>query len=401
MRIEPKLITSYLLVISFIGIIGYISFDISQHDLQKSVGERQISLALEIIDSIEKSTHNKFVLFKMYVNEPLVKETVRLSNQQFEKLNDVQDYINKQDQEWITTPKDELTPFMRGLINNELAEDLRKQARTYEENFHNSIPEIFVTNSYGANIAQTQKTSDYKQDDEVWWQSAKRDGMFIGQVDYDESAAVYSNDIAISINDNGNFLGVMKIVTNFEGEIDAIKTAKKSARQNMELILIADDGTVLYSTDEIHKLGTKYGLFDKLTAADGYFIGKDPVLHKDEKLIVFAGFGGQKNDNNGLDGFLILEHEKDKILAPLTSTRNLILGASLTASIVAIIISIFIARSISNPIKKLTEAADEITQGNFDSKVRIKSNDEIGKLAESFNFMAASLKRAFGQKTTE
>ncbi len=73
----------------------------------------------------------------------------------------------------------------------------------------------------------------------------------------------------------------------------------------------------------------------------------------------------------------------------------------IAASIVAIIISIFIARSISKPIKVLTEAADEIAQGNFDSKVKITSNDEIGKLAQSFNFMAASLKRAFGRKTSE
>ena len=54
-----------------------------------------------------------------------------------------------------------------------------------------------------------------------------------------------------------------------------------------------------------------------------------------------------------------------------------------------------ISRTISIPLKKLEDAADEIAQGNFDSKVNIKSDDEIGKLAESFNFMAASLKRAF------
>ncbi len=28
--------------------------------------------------------------------------------------------------------------------------------------------EIFVTNQYGANVAQSHKTSDFRQDDEMW-----------------------------------------------------------------------------------------------------------------------------------------------------------------------------------------------------------------------------------------
>jgi methyl-accepting chemotaxis protein len=49
--------------------------------------------------------------------------------------------------------------------------------------------------------------------------------------------------------------------------------------------------------------------------------------------------------------------------------------------------------SITKPIIKLTEAADAISKG--DSKIgelKVVSNDEIGKLTESFNRMSASIK---------
>ncbi len=402
MKIEIKLITSYLLITSFIGVTGYISFDISQQDLQNSVGTRQISLALEIIDGVEKSSYDKLVLFKMYVDSPLVKETLISSNQEFEKIDNIQDHIDKKDHEWISVPKDEITLFMSELINNKLAQNLRDQATFYEKNYRSSIPEIFITNAYGANVAQTQKTSDYRQDDEEWWQNAKRDGMFIGQVNYDESAGVYSNDIGIRIDDeNGNFLGVIKIVTNFEGELDNIRATKEAAKQKMDLTLLDDDGRMIYSTEESRPISSAYEFFDKISSDTGYFAARESGSKNGDKLIIYVHSSGQSGDFVGLGGYLILEYDKEEILAPINTTRNLILTASLAASIVAIIISVFIARSISKPIKTLTEAADEIAQGNFDSKVRIKSNDEIGKLAESFNFMAASLKRAFGRKDSE
>jgi hypothetical protein len=77
--------------------------------------------------------------------------------------------------------------------------------------------EIFVTNQYGANIAQSHKTSDYKQNDEKWWQKAKQNGVYLSEGGFDESAGVYASDIAIRIlDDDGNFIGVLKAVINVE-----------------------------------------------------------------------------------------------------------------------------------------------------------------------------------------
>ena len=395
MKIDVKLISGFLIITSFIGIVGYVTFELSESDLQNAVANRQVSLATEIIGEIDNSAYTRFVLFTSYTNDPIVQENIIQSNQEFAKLDNAQQYISEKDQEWISAQREEVTPFMADLINNQLAQKLKEDAKMYEKYYASSIPEIFITNAYGANVAQTDKTTDYKQDDEVWWQKAKSSGMYMGKVEYDDSAGVYSNDISIRIDDrNGNFLGVMKIVSDFEDELNTLNSIKEATMEHeVGLTLLDSDGKVIYSTEKTFTKGEIYRFFNMISNNAGYFSAREDEGGS-EKLIIYV-HSKDREGFTGLGGYLILEYDKDEVLGPIIKTRNFILSTTVVASAIAIGISILISRTISIPLKKLEDAADEIAQGNFDSKVNIKSDDEIGKLAESFNFMAASLKRAF------
>jgi len=61
--------------------------------------------------------------------------------------------------------------------------------------------------------------------------------------------------------------------------------------------------------------------------------------------------------------------------------------------IIAIVISFLIVRSIVAPITRLKNAVVEIGKGKLDTRVAIKSKDEIGYLAEAFNQMTEDLQR--------
>ena len=75
-----------------------------------------------------------------------------------------------------------------------------------------------------------------------------------------------------------------------------------------------------------------------------------------------------------------------------TSMRNLIIIVTVVAIVIAVILSYLVSRMIVSPINKLREAADKLSKGDMDVAIDIKSKDEIGDLAESFNRMAASLR---------
>ncbi len=63
--------------------------------------------------------------------------------------------------------------------------------------------------------------------------------------------------------------------------------------------------------------------------------------------------------------------------------------AAIIALIVAVIVSIFIAERLSNPIRRLTSAARELSEGHLDTRVRPPSNSrEMAELTNAFNSMA-------------
>ena len=61
------------------------------------------------------------------------------------------------------------------------------------------------------------------------------------------------------------------------------------------------------------------------------------------------------------------------------------------ASIIVAIITTVIARALTNPILALTKVAEAISQGDLSARATIKSTDEIGSLATTFNSMTDQL----------
>lgn len=58
---------------------------------------------------------------------------------------------------------------------------------------------------------------------------------------------------------------------------------------------------------------------------------------------------------------------------------------------IALLLSVVFSRKLTNPIKRLTRAAADISGGNLKSRVSIGGRDEIARLAATFNQMANSL----------
>ena len=61
--------------------------------------------------------------------------------------------------------------------------------------------------------------------------------------------------------------------------------------------------------------------------------------------------------------------------------------------LVGIVVTVFLVKVIAGPVKELAEAAQQIAEGDLSSHVRIKSRDDIGDLAASFNRMAEAIQQ--------
>ncbi|TFG86433.1 MAG: HAMP domain-containing protein, partial [Gemmatimonadales bacterium] len=69
------------------------------------------------------------------------------------------------------------------------------------------------------------------------------------------------------------------------------------------------------------------------------------------------------------------------------------LAVTLVGSLLALTLSHYLSRRISNSLEHLVAGAEQLACGNLDQRVEIRSGDEFQELAETFNGMAAALKK--------
>lgn len=84
----------------------------------------------------------------------------------------------------------------------------------------------------------------------------------------------------------------------------------------------------------------------------------------------------------------------------LRASRELVTRSALFAIAIllaAFIVSIFFSRLLTAPLLRLRQAAESIGQGQFDVRVEVTANDEIGDLANTFRAMARALKETQAQ----
>lgn len=85
-------------------------------------------------------------------------------------------------------------------------------------------------------------------------------------------------------------------------------------------------------------------------------------------------------------------------LQPVGEASSVIREFYIYFFIIAVIMSVFLStvysRMISKPLKKLNNHAEEVAKLNFSSRCNIDTDDEIGNLAKTFNFLTANLDKS-------
>jgi signal transduction histidine kinase len=79
------------------------------------------------------------------------------------------------------------------------------------------------------------------------------------------------------------------------------------------------------------------------------------------------------------------------VFRPVKILSYWLLGVAILLACVVVLFTYWIAEGITVPLKTLIRSASTIAQGNFNQRVAIRSSDELGILAATFNEMARAL----------
>ncbi len=95
MKIRQKLILGFVGIASLVGVVGIMCVNTSQRALQKSIGESSVALAVETMDKIDRNIYYTIEEFQAYCSNLMLQDTVAKSNREFEKLENLQKYIDE------------------------------------------------------------------------------------------------------------------------------------------------------------------------------------------------------------------------------------------------------------------------------------------------------------------
>jgi len=84
-----------------------------------------------------------------------------------------------------------------------------------------------------------------------------------------------------------------------------------------------------------------------------------------------------------------------------SSTMQTTVYGTLFAAAIVVMLGVWVGRSITRPLRILTEGAAQLGAGNLEHRIPLKSNDETGMLAEAVNNMAENLGKTMVTADTE
>jgi two-component system NtrC family sensor kinase len=106
----------------------------------------------------------------------------------------------------------------------------------------------------------------------------------------------------------------------------------------------------------------------------------------------FTAYEPIKNIDNKTIGILYVGILEDKFVDIKKETVWLFVSITIIGVLIALVVGYLLANSVTRPIRLLSQAAHELAKGNFNQEVAVQSQDEIGELGKTFNFMTSAIK---------
>ncbi len=94
-------------------------------------------------------------------------------------------------------------------------------------------------------------------------------------------------------------------------------------------------------------------------------------------------------------------YNKEAWVQIIQTFNNLILTSAVIAVFLSLLLGYLLSKTITSPIISVMHKAEKIAEGEFDEQLAVKSEDEIGNLTKTFNYMANELKNTLSEISSE
>ena len=186
-------------------------------------------------------------------------------------------------------------------------------------------------------------------------------------------------DSTMSLND---FQNHMKIVS------DYMNAKVWVVSPSGELLMDSDDPSVGLQSQSESQDPVIIDGFDVADFGSSYYMISDFYGYFDnEMLSVFSSI----NVSYQNIGYIVIHKSISDVTEGINGFMNISFYTVTAIFLFALLLLLMMIRSIYRPLVKITKTARQYAKGDFTHKIEVSSNDEIGYLANTLNYMATEL----------
>jgi two-component system NtrC family sensor kinase len=148
--------------------------------------------------------------------------------------------------------------------------------------------------------------------------------------------------------------------------------------------------TNVYGEDGERAVGTRVAedVYERVVVKGEQYLGRAYVVNN----WYIAAYEPIRSYGGDIVGILYVGILEQKYTDIKNQTLLIFLIITFVGVVISIFIALYISRRISISISTLAKASKQLAGGNLETKVARVSNDELGDLADNFNFMADALR---------
>lgn len=415
-RLSTTLVVPFVLqIITTVGLVGYLSFRNGQKAVQELANQLNTEITARVVQKLENhlSLPNQINQVNQVVfGQNILNLSQSLSTQQRQTLRRYLLDLTRQNP-GITSVAVTMETW-REYADSQRMEDGSLVYHQYGQLTDYNL-ETWKTDNQG-NLTEQISYKPYDPRQRPWYITAVKAGKPVWADIY---SYVTNFTLVISLsqpfyNSSGDLLAIfgcditLSALSQFLETLRVGQTGQVFVMERNGLLVATSTGEAPFQTRQGAREPTRLKVVDsqnQLTAATAKHLTTqfnslagiqtkqqtDFTFHHQRHFLTTLPF----RDDKGLDWLIVVVVPESDFMAQIDANTQNTLWLCLATLGLAIVLGRFTAHRIARPIERITQASEDMAQGDLQQHVKPSSIAELDKLSHSFNSMAGQLKESF------